>query len=189
MRRGSKALAERNALAVRGALGLSVVAPLDPWVLANHLGVVVLEFSELELKSDTIRQLTVNDADGWSAMTIQDEGTFVVIVNPAHARSRQRVDLAHELAHVQLKHVPARVEVSQSGVLLLSDYSDEQEQEADWHAGALLVPRDGLVQMRARNASLTKIATHYEVSEQLCEWRLRMTGVDIQMRRVQSRDF
>jgi Zn-dependent peptidase ImmA (M78 family) len=108
---------------------------------------------------------------------------FMIVINPAHARTRQQSDLMHELAHMELGHTPARVEVSKSGVILLSDYSDEQEQEADWHAAALLLPREGVLQLRARRASTAEIATQYGVSEALCEWRIRMTGVDVQMRR------
>ena len=69
-------------------------------------------------------------------------------------------------------------------MLLLSDYSDEQEQEADWLAAALLLPRDGLIQLRSARRSTPEIANLYGVSEALCEWRLRMTGVDVQMRRA-----
>ena len=69
-------------------------------------------------------------------------------------------------------------------MLLLSDYSEEQEQEADWHGAALLLPRDGLLQMRAQKNSAIDIANHYGVSEALCEWRLRMIGIDIQIRRA-----
>lgn len=89
----------------------------------------------------------------------------------------------HELSHILLRHVPARVDVAPSKLLLLSDYSDEQEQEADWQAGALLVPRDGLLRLRSRRQSAADIAEHFGVSAALCEWRLRMTGVDVQMRR------
>ena len=81
------------------------------------------------------------------------------------------------------------VEVSKLGVLLLSDYSDEQEQEADWLAAAFLLPREGLVEMRARNHTVTQIAAHYGISASLCEWRLRMTGVDVQIRRARTRQF
>jgi len=149
----------------------------------------VLEFSGLELSTDSIEQLTRTDAESWSAMTLQVGSTHAIVVNPAHAVTRQRVDLMHELAHIQLKHTPARVEVSKSGVILLSDYSDEHEQEADWHAAALLLPRDGLVEMRARNDSVAQIAANYEVSESLCIWRLRMTGVDVQIRRTRTREY
>jgi Zn-dependent peptidase ImmA (M78 family) len=55
------------------------------------------------------------------------EGKFAIVINPEHAVTRQRVDLMHELAHIELRHSPARVEASDSGLLLLSDYSDEQD--------------------------------------------------------------
>ncbi len=93
----------------------------------------------------------------------------------------------HEMAHVELRHTPARVDVSKTGMLLLSDYSEDQEQEADWHGAALLVPRAGLMHFRATHKTITDIAKHYGVSESLCEWRLRMTGVDVQIRRGRIR--
>lgn len=162
---------------------------MDPWLYANHLQVVILAFADLQLTSESIQQLTQTDDESWSAMTLREGDTFAIVVNPVHALTRQRADLMHELAHIQLKHMPARVEVSTSGLLLLSDYSDEQEQEADWHAAACLLPRDGLMEMRTRNESVTQIAGHYGVSEALCTWRLRMTGVDQQIRRARTRQL
>jgi Zn-dependent peptidase ImmA (M78 family) len=184
MRRGFKAQAERSAASARNALGVVENAPIDPWVYAKHLRVRVLNFHDLGLGKKDVEQLTMVDSDSWSAMTLQVDGRFAVVVNPAHAITRQRNDLMHELAHVELEHTPARVEVSGSGLLLLSDYSEEQEQEADWLAAALLLPRDGLVRLRTARLSATDIADHYGVSQALCEWRLRMTGVDVQMRRA-----
>ena len=184
MRHGFKAQSERRAAAARTVLGLRSCAPLDPWAYAAHLGVRVLEFGKLGLSPRTVRQLTVVDKDSWSAMTLNVEGTSAIVINPAHLLTRQRNDLMHELAHIELLHAPARVEVSENGLLLLSDYSDEQEQEADWLAGAMLLPREGLVRLRAARQSTEEIAAYYGVSEPLCEWRLRMTGVDTQMRRA-----
>ncbi|RXH24061.1 hypothetical protein XH99_28630 [Bradyrhizobium nanningense] len=187
MRRGFKAQAERSAAAARQVLGLSVNVPFDPWAYAKHLGIIILDFEVLGLPANAARQLTVTDQDGWSAMTIQEDGVFGVVVNPAHADTRRRYDLMHELAHIELKHVPARVEVSPSGLMLLSDFSDEQEQEADWYAGSFLLPRDGIFRLRSRGKSAAEIGIQYGVSKALCEYRLRMTGVDIQMRRVSDR--
>ena len=184
MRRGFKAQAERSAAAARDALRLPLNAPIDPWSYATYLDVRVLDFGQLGLPARAVSQLTVVDGDSWSAMTLQIEGKFVIVLNPAHAITRQRNDLMHELAHIELRHAPARVEVSETGLLLLSDYSDEQEQEADWLAAALLLPRDGLVQLRSAGLSAADIANRYGVSEALCAWRLRMTGVDVQMRRA-----
>jgi hypothetical protein len=184
VRRGFKTQAERSAAAARNALGLPPNAPIDPWAYAAHLNVRVLEFAKLGLPAREASQLTIIDGDSWSAMTLQLDGAFAIVLNPAHAVTRQRNDLMHELAHIELEHAPARVEVSETGLLLLSDYSDEQEQEADWLAAALLLPRDGLIQLRSARHSTSEIANRYGVSDALCEWRLRMTGVDVQMRRA-----
>jgi len=169
------------------ALGLKPHAPLDPWSYADHLKVTILEFAKLGLRAQTVRQLTIVDGDSWSAMTLKMNQAFAIVLNPSHAVTRQRSDLAHELSHIELCHVPARVEVSETGLLLLSDFSEEQEQEADWHGAALLLPRDGLVRMRSDRKSASEIAAYYGVSVALCEWRLRMTGVDLQMRRAHRR--
>ena len=187
MRRGFKAEAERRAAAARIALRLARFAPLDPWAYAAHLNVTVLVFERLGLRAQVVRQLTALDGDSWSAMTLKVGDTLAIVINPSHAETRQRADLRHELEHVELRHPPARVEVSDTGLLLLSDYSDEQEQEADWLGAALLLPRDGLVRMRAGQKSTAEIAAFYGVSTALCEWRLRMTGVDVQIRRAYPR--
>ena len=187
MRRGFKAVAERNSAAARHVLNLTSTAPLDPWAFAAHLKVTVLDFATLELSGGTRDQLTVADSESWSAMTLKDQELYAIVINPAHALTRRRSNLMHELAHIQLGHTPSRVEVSRTGLLLLGDFSDEHEQEADWHAAALLVPRDGLLQMRANQVPPKDIAEYYGVSEALCEWRLRMTGVDVQVRRARSR--
>ena len=184
MRHGFKAQSERNAASVRTALGLRPNAPLDPWEYAKYLNVRVLDFETLSLSKQAKSQLTVHDPDSWSAMTLQADGKFSIVLHPRHLLTRQRSDLMHELAHIELRHSPVRVEVSESGLLLLSDYSDEQEQEADWFGAALLLPREGLVRLRATRKSPAEIAAYYGVSEALCLWRLRTTGVETQMRRA-----
>ena len=146
----------------------------------------MLDFSKLELSSGASDQLIKLDAESWSAMTLRQNGSHFIVVNPAHTKARIHNDLMHELAHIELNHEPARVDLSPTKVLLLSDYSDEQEQEADWHAAALLVPRDALIKLRAKGKSVSQIATYFQVSPQLCEWRLNATGVESQLRRTRT---
>ena len=120
-------------------------------------------------------------------MTIKEQGVTAIVINPSHSRGRKSNTLMHELAHVMLKHVPARVDVSASGMLLLSDYSEDAEAEADWLAAAMLLPRDALIRARLRGDSVADIAAAFGTSEQLCEWRIRMTGVDVQLKRAALR--
>jgi Zn-dependent peptidase ImmA (M78 family) len=167
-------------------MGLAHTAALDPWGYAQHIGVVVLGFEAIELSAECRLRLLVTDGESWSGMTLKEGGVTAIVVNPSHSLTRQASTLMHELAHVILKHVPVRVDISPTGLLLLSDYSDDAEAEADWLAAAMLLPRDVLIARRRSGDTIATIATVFGTSEQLCEWRVRMTGVDVQLRRGAS---
>lgn len=164
-------------------MGLTPMAVIDPWVYSASLGVVVLAFDALKLEPRHCEQLLVKDDESWSGLTLKEGGTHFVVLNPSHMVERQRNTLVHELSHIQLGHVPGRVDISSSGLMLLSDYPDDQEQEADWLAGAILLPRDALYHHRSRGLTSSEIAHAYGVSQQLSDWRLRMTGVEAQLKR------
>lgn len=178
MRRGFKADSERRSVSAREALGLAPISKLCPWKYADHLSVLVFEASELNLEPEHADQLLIRDPDSWSGMTLFEEGVHVVVLNSSHPHTRRTATLMHELAHIILEHVPAEVSVSPSGLVLLSDYSAEQEEEADWLGAALLLPEAALIQYRSRGMSVEAIAEIYGVSSQLCSWRCRMTGVE-----------
>lgn len=183
MRRGFKAEAERVALDVRQSLGLEPMAPIDPWAYAAHLGVVVLDFNKLDLSSEHCQQLLKIDPESWSGLTLKEGGRHFVLINPADQKRRQCNTMMHEIAHITLKHVPKRVDVSAGGLMLLSDYPADQEDEADWLAAAVLLPRDALHHHRSNGWTTGQICDVYCVSTELCNWRLRMTGVEMQLRR------
>lgn len=168
----------------RQELGIGPLEPLDPTRYATLQGIFILKFSELELPPESRARLVMDDPDSWSGMTIKVGSAVGIVVNPAHAEGRRNYTLAHEVAHVVLSHVPVSANVSKSGLLLLADYQAEDEAEADWLAGALLLPREGLIARRAAGIGVDAIAAHYGASRALTEWRLRMTGVDMQLRRA-----
>ncbi len=159
-------------------------APLDPWVYADRIGVLVIDFRIIQVSAECRQRLLLTDNESWSGMTLREDGVTAIVVNPSHSRGRQASTLMHELAHVILKHMPVRVDVSSTGMLLLSDYSDDAEAEADWLAAAMLLPRDVLIARRRRGDSISAIAHAFGTSDQLCEWRVRMTGVDVQLKRA-----
>lgn len=139
---------------------------------------MVFEAAELELSPRDAAQLLEKDPDSWSGMTLFEDGIHVVVLNSTHPRSRRTATLMHELAHLIVEHVPADVDVSPSGLVLLSDYSAEQEEEADWLGAALLLPEAALLLHRGRGTPISEIARLYGVSEPLCTWRCRMTGIE-----------
>lgn len=185
MRRGFKKWCETTAERYRTDLRVKFEDPLDPKILANHLGVIVLRPEEIPgLPKSSLDQLIKHDPASWSAVSIQIDDKYLAIINSAHATTRKRSSLCHELAHVILDHKPGRIDLSAQGHLLLNSYEQEQEEEADWLSGTLLVPRTGLMRVYRSNNNPNILANHFGVSLDMLNWRLRMTGVATQARRA-----
>jgi len=182
--RGFKAWAERTATAIRVELDLSSTAPLPPASLAEHLGVVLWTCADVPgITLDILQQLTVNDPWGWSAVTVAVRDRVIVVYNDRKSRGRQASDITHELAHVILSHDPATVILSESIDLSMRTFDQKQEDEANCLAWALLLPRDALFSARKSRLPLDSIATAFGVTETLVQYRLRMTGIDVQLQR------
>jgi Zn-dependent peptidase ImmA (M78 family) len=92
----------------------------------------------------------------------------------------------HELAHLILDHKPTTVILSHDGSLVMRSFNQQQEEEADWLAGCLLLPRDALVHSVKLGLTIQQIADKYSVSVRLATFRRRITGIDAQMRRRRS---
>jgi len=183
MRRGFKAQAEKLSLKLRAEIGLSALGKFTPKTFLEGTGITVWKPAEIPgIEPEHVAQLTKNDSDSWSGVTIREAGLIAIIVNSTHPPTRQANTLMHEWAHIELRHKPNRVDRSKNGLLLLSDYPKEIEEEADWLAGAVLLPRNGLMHFRARGGAADEIANHYGVSPDLTNWRLRMTGVERQLK-------
>lgn len=178
MQRGFKSRCEQIAKRYRKSLGVSLDAPLPFSRLADDLGVIVWTPAEVPgLDAETVRHLSETDAGAWSAVTVGLDGKRVVIVNSAQEARRIPNNVVHELAHVILGHAASRVDVSEDGHLWLSTHEGDQEDEADWLAAALLLPREGLLQCFTRYREAGRIADHFRVSVALVRWRLNATGV------------
>jgi hypothetical protein len=182
--RGFKAWAERTATTIRAELDLAANSPLPPARLAEHLGVVLWTCADVPgITPDILEQLTVHDPWGWSAVTIAVQGRVIVVYNDRKSPGRQASDIAHELAHVILSHEPATVILSEAVDLSMRTFDQKQEDEANCLAWALLLPRDALFHARRSRLPLERIAAAFGVTETLVQYRLRMTGIDVQLKR------
>ena len=178
MRRGFKAWCERTANEYRQVLGVSLEEALDPRAFAAFLNVRVVTPQDIPGFSCTsLKQLTVTDPESWSAITISQSGINLVILNSSQSLTRQANSLVHELAHLILNHKADNAQVSAQGILFRAQYDKEQEEEAAWLAGCLLVPGEGLLQAYRRGNPHTLLAEKFGVSQSLLDWRLRMTAV------------
>jgi Zn-dependent peptidase ImmA (M78 family) len=182
--RGFKTWCESYSTSTRKQLGIAASDPLDPHLLAKHLGVRVWTPHDIpKLSSADLGILLHNDGNTsscWSAVTLVAAGKTLVILNSSHSDGRQASDLMHELSHYILEHEAHQIDVTPEGILLLSSYEKQQEEEADWLAATLLLPREALVAIKRRRLEESKAAKTYGVSLRMLRYRMAMTGVDKQ---------
>jgi Zn-dependent peptidase ImmA (M78 family) len=89
----------------------------------------------------------------------------------------------HELAHLVIGHRPGRIDITEDGTLMLQTYDRQQEDEANWLAGCLLLPRPALMFIEQQGLEANSAARVYGVSTQMLQYRRQVTGVQYQMRR------
>jgi hypothetical protein len=186
--RGFKSWCETTALLQRKAIALLPTEPLEPHRLAKHLGVDVLGAEQVPgVDGDTLRILLKEDPDSWSAITVSVGQNELIILNSSHSGGRPASDLAHELSHILIGHVPARVDVTEDGLLILNTYDKGQEEEANWLAGCLLLPREALFEVRRRRLDDMAASLEYGVSVAMLRFRFNVSGVDSQLNRSRGR--
>jgi Zn-dependent peptidase ImmA (M78 family) len=183
--RGFKNWCETISLQRRRALKLKPIDPLDPEILAASLKVEVHSIDEVPgLSHQTIHALTIADSGSWSAVTLTNGLKSVVILNSGRSRGRSASDLMHELAHIIIGHNPGRVDITEDGSLILNTYERQQEDEANWLAGSLLLPREALLWIKRQGWDLAAAAKQYGVSLTMLQYRLNVTGVEYQLQRA-----
>jgi IrrE N-terminal-like domain len=186
-RRGFKSWCEETALKVRKQQGLAATAPLSPLVLARELRVEVIQPADLqELPEDVRRRLLGQHSDCWSAITIPGRRRPLVVYNPSHSAARQNSDLMHELAHIFLGHKPTMLFVDPNADLALRTHDKAQEEEANWLAGCLLLPREVLLHIKVTGLSDESACRQYGVSTKMLAYRTNVSGVNLQHSRGQG---
>jgi Zn-dependent peptidase ImmA (M78 family) len=182
--RGFKSWCENVAVQLRKEIGLGATAPLDPYLLAETLGVKVWKAGEVPgVDAESLDILLRRDPDSWSAVMLHIGATDLVILNSSHSIARQASDLMHELAHIYLGHAPARIDVTEDGLLILNTFNKQQEEEAAWLAGCLLLPRGALMTISTQRIDHRTAAREYGVSHDMLEYRLKVTAVNMQLKR------
>lgn len=182
LRRGFKTWCEKAALGFRRDLNLRPDAKLDPRRLAEHLGIPIWTPDQIPgLHKRFVRQLLETDPDSWSAATLVVGHKTVILSNSSHEPVRQNSNLAHELAHVILKHPAGQVFVTADGRMMMREYNVTHEEEAGCLSGALLVPRQALLNMLSRRISEADAARHFAVSVDLLRMRKNLTGITRQL--------
>jgi Zn-dependent peptidase ImmA (M78 family) len=183
VRRGFKAEAERLAERARTDLGLRPHDQLGIRQLAKHLNVEVIPADYLVDRA-RLEELERIQPGAFSAATFHlPDGRTVAVYNPCNDDpGRTNSDLGHELAHILLDHDVR--EIQQLAGHTFITCNPEQEEEATWLAGCLLLPRPLLLREAYAGTSSEAIAAEYQVSQHMARFRLNTSGVLLQARRT-----
>jgi Zn-dependent peptidase ImmA (M78 family) len=182
LRRGFKSQCERSAVEVRRSFNLQPSAPLLATTYAKVSGVVVWSDQDIiDLPEEDRRQLTIEDPESWSAFVIRIEQRHLIVYNSSQSEPRINSVIMHELSHILLGHKLTSAGISSEGYLIPTIYDQDQEDEANWMAGTLLLPRPALLRIRNDGLTDNDAMSLYSVSKEMMQWRFRMTGVDYQM--------
>lgn len=181
-RRGFKSQCERRSAEYRKQLGLHTTAPLSAELLAEHLNVTVWSTQDIaELSANDMQVLNDELDDSWSALTMRVGTSNLVLFKPVTSSGRRNNVIMHELSHIILGHELAEACILDDGSLVPGNFNQDQENEADWLAGTLLLPRPALLAIQNRRMPKNDACEYYQVSGEMLTWRTRMTGVANQM--------
>jgi Zn-dependent peptidase ImmA (M78 family) len=184
MRRGFKSEAERRATEIRERLGCGDNDPVRLDALARDLGVRMVSADKL-VPIARLEELQELQADAFSAATFRlTDGRRIVVYNPLHSPGRTRSNQAHELAHIALGHTLRTVEKIGDQSFVTCDV--EQEEEADWMGGCLLLPRPVLLRAAYDGKTAAQIAEEHGTSETMARFRLNASGVLVQVGRARA---
>lgn len=195
MRRGFKAEADRHAASLRAATGCSDRESPSLAKIAVHLRVAILPADQLLGGGvDDLLALHQTQAGAFSASTLSPPGRRRIVVynsvdfegrylTPAEAKldGRTRSNVAHEFSHLILGHDVRQVQKIAEHYFFTCN--PEQELEANWLAGAVLLPRPLLVEAARRNLTNDQIAATHNVTVEMARFRMNATGAKMQVAR------
>ncbi|MBX3067642.1 MAG: ImmA/IrrE family metallo-endopeptidase [Cryobacterium sp.] len=171
MRYGFKAFAKRLALEIRSEFQTCALGPFDPYAYFREYGLPVVTLGSLDgvARDHFYRQV----GSQLSGALIPNGTGFVILDNDAHALTRRRATMAHEIAHHALDHdFEETLAVSERKCGIGGD----QEQEADYLAGELLIPTENARKHAFDDWTDERVAREYEVSIKLARWRMNGSG-------------
>lgn len=155
--------------------------------MCRLLNIPIYTPSDIPGLSNEYQAELLNDgASHWSAVSIFNGTSHIIIHNPTHTPARQQSNLMHELAHILCEHKLSESEKIVGLPEALRDFNEEKENEANWLGGCLQLPRPALLYCMRKGLSIDDIATHYNCSVEMAQYRINITGVKIQMARFKQ---
>lgn len=118
----------------------------------------------------------LNISNGWSGASFLCGNQPVILFNGNHSDARNESTIMHELSHLILNH-ESKIDDSLKHLgLMLRNYDEVHEREANWLGGALQIPFDGIVTAMLKGKSPEQIASQFLSSIEMAKFRINMSG-------------
>jgi IrrE N-terminal-like domain len=157
----------------RAGLRLGPTDPFDPYALANEHGIDVYTLAGLGkfgIGTEALGYFTIRDSSAWSAALVPFGPARVIIENESHALVRRRSNIAHELGHFLLEHPFDNVIFGEDHK---RQFDEQQEKQATFMAGELLIPLAAAERMAFDNWDNARVADAYGVSKQFAQMQMK----------------
>jgi Zn-dependent peptidase ImmA (M78 family) len=157
--------------AVRGEGRAGVIADChDSIQLAAHAGAEVKCADQLTNVAK-LQALEEIQPGAFSACTFTIDDRHVIVYSPLASPGRRQSDIAHEVAHLLLGHAVKIIQ--QVGGLSFFTCDPDEEQEANWLAGCLLLPRQLLYAAARRGYGAADNRSQHVMSAPSSNWLAR----------------
>ncbi|PTE21249.1 zinc peptidase [Cereibacter changlensis JA139] len=153
-------------------------APLCPRELAEHLEVKIIRLTQLPPFNERELLLSRKAGCGFSAAACFEGLKAFIFLNDANDPKRQNSDIAHEIAHILLRHTPVNPFVPGGK----REFSPEDELEAETLGPTLLVSEAAALRayrlINASQHSLLSLSNEWMVTEDVIRWRMNAVGAN-----------
>lgn len=175
---------EHNGLDLRDDLSIPLDQRLDHLdafdLIEDVIGVI--PHTDLELAPSITQYFSGSRAARWSGMCVPCPEGHLVVFNAAHPETRVRATLMEEFFHLRLGHPPTVIRIA--GDRGKRDFDAWKEGDAYGSGAAALVPYRALRTMLNDGMTVTQIAKHFHVSEQLVDFRVRVSKLGTRRKRL-----
>lgn len=156
--------------------------PAQPRYLAALLEIPIYDLSDLAQDHPRLVHLLEVEPSAFSAVTVFQGTRRAIVHNDGHHPARQNSNLTHELSHGLLLHPPTPA-LDDRGC---REWDQNIEDEAAWLAGVLLVPETACLDIARTGIPRECAAEQYQVSPQMIQYRLNVTGATKRVRRMKK---
>ncbi len=175
-RHGFKAEANRWADDLRDEMESPRDAPLCPWKLAKFLNIPIIKLSGLPDCDQKTYLMSETGKAQFSATVCFDGLSAFILTNDTHAPKRQSSNIAHEIAHVLMRHPPT-APFDMTGA---RTYLREYEDEAEWLGPALLLSEKAAMKAYAETGGkpdlVAVLSEKWIISEEVIHMRMNVVG-------------